>query len=411
MSEAETLASDIAIIGGGLVGHSLCAALRQSRPELSICMLEATSQPDTQQLAGYSPAFDDRSTALSLGSAQLLEHWQLWSPLQPLACTIEQIEISEQGGLKTAWLEADQIQQPAMGYVLPNRWLGQHLYQHSQQLGIQILHNAEVQQLSFTANHAVLHCQDQRQIQAKLVVLADGGRSGLKQALGIQTQVLDFHQQAIIANIETSEAHQHRAYERFTGDGAIALLPLIGPDQKPINALVWSVSDQRLPDLMSLSDTEFLNQAQKTFGGRLGRWQRVSKRHHYPLKRSFTPEQVRSRLVLLGNSAVSLHPIAGQGLNLALRAVSALVSQLTQYSDPDPGNLTDLLAYQRRIEKDQQILMDFCDGLIKGFAIHGTSPKLLRAMGIGLLDQHSLVKSAFARVTMGKDHFQRHERR
>ena len=402
---------DLVIIGGGLVGHALLAALKPLYGlGVKVALLESTAEPDTGHRIGYSPAFDDRSTAISAGSIQLLQRWGLWHGLRDYAEEIRHIQISEQGGPATAELHAED-QQPALGGVIANRALGHALLTQSRQLPVTLKFNAEVETLQFHPDYVQLKT-NQDPITAKLVIVAEGGRSELKARLGFQDDTLNFHQHAIIANIAHKQAHQNWAFERFSAAGPMAMLPLPSQQsgqQRPVSALVWSVPAAEVDTLMELPKQAFISQVQQYFGSRLGQFTDVSERFSYPLVRTYTAEQVRSRLVLLGNSAVSLHPVAGQGLNLALRAVSSLAQTLNTLPLVQLGQLSPLLQYHRSIQADQRLVMNFCDQLVRGFELPGL--KLVRAFGLGMLDRHSIAKDLFSRYAMGLAGPQLHEHR
>ncbi|WP_428242453.1 FAD-dependent monooxygenase [Gynuella sp.] len=406
---AHTPQFDLVIIGGGLVGHALLAALTPLYSQgARIALLESTPEPDQQQVVGYSPAFDDRSTAISAGSIQMLQKWGLWTGLRDYAEAIRHIQISEKGGPATAELHAED-HQPALGYVIPNRALGTALLSQSRKLPVTLKFSTTVEQLQFLPEYVVLKTQQQEKMTARLVIIAEGGRSELKSRLGIQEQRLHFHQHAIIANVAHQQAHQNWAYERFSESGPLAMLPLTMQHNRSVSALVWSVDEQQVDELMALPASMFLARLQQQFGSRLGILNDISDRFNYPLVRTYTPEQVRSRLVLLGNSAVSLHPVAGQGLNLALRAVSSLAQTLIQQQPAQLGQLTPLLHYQQRIQQDQLWVMEFCDKLVQGFSLPGLKP--VRALGLGVLDRHTVAKELFSRYAMGLAGSQLHENR
>ena len=402
---------DLVIIGGGLVGHALLAALKPLYGQSArVALLESTAEPDNHNSIGFSPAFDDRSTAISAGSIQLLQKWNLWPGLRDYAEEIRHIQISEQSGPATAELHAED-QQPALGCVINNHALGSALLTQSRQLPVTLKFNTEVEALQFFPEYVQLQTS-QESITARLVIVAEGGRSELKARLGFQDDKLDFHQHAIIANIAHKKPHQNWAFERFSSAGPMAMLPLSNQQsaqQRPVSALVWSVPEAEVDALVALPKPAFITQIQQHFGGRLGQFTDISERFSYPLVRTYTAEQVRSRLVLLGNSAVSLHPVAGQGLNLALRAVSSLAQILNTLPLAQLGQLSPLLQYQRSIQADQQLVMNFCDKLVQGFELPGL--KLVRACGLGMLDRHTLAKELFSRYAMGLAGSQLHEHR
>lgn len=390
--------NDICIIGGGFIGHSLIAALAsQIKQGLRVSILES-SQP-TESTGSYSPAFDDRCTAISAGSTRLFKNWNLWPQIQQHATQVNHIEVSEKGRFQTLTMETPNSQDQ-LGYIIPNQWMGTCLIKNSQALGAACLYNQSVRSINFANDHAEVQLETGKIATSKLVIIADGGRSDLKKNLGIHTDILDFNQIALVTNITTQEAHQNSAFERFSHWGPMAMLPVSGHDQQNTSALVWSVTPEKATELLEMPMLSFLQQGQEQFGTRLGYWKNASKISSYPLSRSFSSEQVRSRLVLLGNSAVSLHPVAGQGLNLGLRAVSGLANTITsQLTENSLGQLSGLLKYQNQIRSDQQQLIHSCDALIK---IHDNPIfHYPRSLALGLLDHHLISKSIFTRKAMG----------
>ena len=231
-----------------------------------------------------------------------------------------------------------------------------------------------------------------------LLIVADGGRSGLLEQLGIHRQVRPYGQTAIIANITSSQGHDGVAYERFTPNGPLALLPMSAGR----SALVWTQPDAQVDEVMTLSDAAFLEALQDAFGFRMGALTRVGQRHAYPLSLIEAEEQVRTGLVVLGNAAHSLHPIAGQGFNLSLRDAMALADTLIDApAHGAPGDLRLLEGYLDRQRQDQQQTIAFSDGLTRLFS--NRRPVLAAGRNLGLLgmDIVAPLKSVFARQAMG----------
>ncbi|HAW23455.1 MAG TPA: 2-octaprenyl-6-methoxyphenyl hydroxylase, partial [Pseudomonas sp.] len=229
-----------------------------------------------------------------------------------------------------------------------------------------------------------------------LAVLADGGRSGLREHLGIEVKQSPYGQTALIANVTPGTPHGGRAFERFTDEGPMALLPL--PDNRC--ALVWTRPERDAARLAAAPEAEFLEELQQAFGYRLGGFQQVGARHLYPLVLIEAEEQVRSGLVVLGNAAHSLHPIAGQGYNLSLRDTEALAVALLRSSAP-LGDLSVLQGYHQQQRSDQRLTVGFSDQLTQLF---GESERLSvagRNLGLLGLDLLPPAKAWFARQAMG----------
>lgn len=241
-----------------------------------------------------------------------------------------------------------------------------------------------------------LSLDDDTSLECDLAVLADGGRSGLREQLGIHVRRTPYEQSALIANITPGQAHGGQAFERFTEQGPMALLPL--PDNRC--ALVWTRQGMDARRLADIDERSFLRELQDAFGYRLGALRQVGARHLYPLALIEAQEQVRPHLVVLGNAAHSLHPIAGQGFNLSLRDVQSLAEALL--SGPShPGDLASLQGYQQRQRFDQALTIGFSDQVTRLFG--SNQPVMAAGRNIGLLGLDLLppAKSWFARQAMG----------
>lgn len=406
--------TDIAIVGGGLVGASLALALQPlvKRQGLKITLVESHPPSEQQPDVQWQPSFDARSSALSWGTRLIYEQLGLWEHLKAHAYPIKHIHVSDRGYLGSTQLNHEEQQVAALGYVVPNVWLGRTLWQGLQKAGadaVQVLAPARVEQLRFPQPEAaqLIGQLDGKpfQLNSRLVVLADGGRSGLKQQLGIADQEHDYQQTALIANVRMSRAHQGWAYERFAEDGPMALLPLQGQDM----ALVWTRPGSEAQALVDLPQAEFIQAIQKSFGKRAGRFELVGERFAYPLKKIRATEQIRRNLVVLGNAAHYLHPVAGQGYNLAIRGVTSLADALlnsaiqaeNQGRAFHPGELACLQAWQEQRMPDQDAVVGFSHSLIGLFA--NSLPLLGHARAAGLigLNLFSPARRWLAKKAMG----------
>lgn len=384
----------LAIIGGGLVGASLALALQEAARERgwSIVLIEAFA-PDSQ----YQPSYDARSTALSYGSQQIYQALGIWPEVARRAAAISDIHVSEQGRFAAARLNAKAEGVPALGYVVENAWLGHCLWQALDPTVVQWRCPAQVTELQALADGYQIKLDDGATLQAELAILADGGRSGLREQLGINVTRTPYQQTALIANVTPSLAHQGTAFERFTPNGPLALLPL--PENRC--ALVWTQPEQQAEQVASLPDAEFLQALQQAFGYRLGTFLQVGARYQYPLALVAAREQVRAHLVVLGNAAHSLHPIAGQGYNLSLRDTQCLAHTLLENTDEGLGALSRLQRYVQRQQQDQQFTVGFSDQVTRLFS--NAKPLLAAGRGAGLLGLELLpaAKHWFAQQAMG----------
>ncbi|RDE18180.1 2-octaprenyl-6-methoxyphenyl hydroxylase [Motiliproteus coralliicola] len=409
---------DIAIVGGGMVGAALALALakgqqagqKSAESPLKIVVFEAFEMPQ-QSDQPLQPSYDARSTALSLGTRHLFERLGVWSSLAPSACPIRHIRVSDKGHFGAVRLDADKENVSALGYVVENRSLGRVLMQPLQQpdSGIEFRCPAEVVAARPTAQGSLIeyeHDGEVRGIEASLLVICDGGRSGLREQLHIDSTETPYEQCALIANLTLDRPHEAIAYERFTDQGPMALLPLQDDGEgKPRAALVWSVPLEQADELLAIDDDAFLRQLHRQFGYRAGRITRVGERHSYPLKLMRTREQVRRGVVVLGNAAHTLHPIAGQGFNLALRGAMVLAQELlaAQRQGRPLGGLETLNRFHDQLGWDQYKTIGFSDRATMLFS--NDQSLLVMARNVGLLGMElaSPLKHAFADSAMGLD--------
>ncbi|WP_341936673.1 2-octaprenyl-6-methoxyphenyl hydroxylase [Marinimicrobium sp. C2-29] len=395
---------DIAIIGGGMVGASLANLLAAGGVGWRIAVLD-THSPGADVCAHYQPQYDNRSTAISAGSAEILERLGLWRRLREHCTPIRQVHVSDRGHLGGGLIDAAEQQREALGYVLENAWLAPCLSEAASAApGVTYLAPVMVEALTPGAESTRLQLQGgPGQISARLVVLADGGASSLRQDLGIGIERRDYRQSAIVANLSYERRHGGQAFERFTPEGPMALLPLDERPEARRSALVWTLPPERARALMQAPDDEFMAQLQAVFGWRLGRFLRVGERQCWPLELVQAKEQIRSRLVLLGNSAHYLHPVAGQGFNLSLRDAAALAATLrpAQEAGEDPGNQAVLQSYLDQRENDQTLTVGLSDRLVRLFSNRSLPLTALRHLGFLGLDWLPGMKALFAAQTMG----------
>ncbi|WP_434678523.1 2-octaprenyl-6-methoxyphenyl hydroxylase [Pseudomonas sp. R1-18] len=384
---------NLAIVGGGLVGASLALALQAGAKARGwkIVLIEPFAPGETWQ-----PSYDARSSALSFGARRIYERLGLWQQISRRAEPILQIQVSDQGRFGATRLSAMEEGVPALGYVVENAWLGQCLWAALDSDVISWRVPAEVQSMQAVADGYRLTLNDETELECDLAILADGGRSSLREQLGIAVHQRPYDQSALIANITPSEAHCGQAFERFTEDGPMALLPL--PENRC--ALVWTRTGSDTRRLAALDDRSFLEELQGVFGYRLGTLRQVGARHVYPLALIEAQEQIRSNLVILGNAAHSLHPIAGQGFNLSLRDADALAETLLD-SDGPLGDLATLQAYRDRQRMDQQLTVGFSDKVTRLFGSKQSVIATGRNLGLLGLDLLPPAKRWFARQAMG----------
>ncbi|TVP50164.1 MAG: 2-octaprenyl-6-methoxyphenyl hydroxylase [Halomonas sp.] len=397
----QTLTYDIVIVGGGLVGASLACALAPliERYGWRVAIIEAAPISAEPNENAWQPSFDARASAIAEGSAQRFQQLGVWQAMRHEATPIRRIHISERGRLGATRLSADELGVAALGHVIPNAWMGRVLHQRLFQLPLDWYCPTKVEQLTPVAGGHHLRLSDGSQLTAALTVLADGGRSGLKEQLGIGSRHESYEQTALIAHIGVSQPHQGIAYERFTQQGPMALLPLPGQAME----LVWTHPSGSEQVHMALSERDFLLQLQRAFGDRAGRFTRVGARYSYPLSLVTAEEPVRPGLAVLGNAAHALHPVAGQGFNLALRGVMDLVEALEQGElDNRPlGDMATLQAFEKQRSRDRANVIRFSDGLVRLFGLNFPLLSHARAAGLIGLNHIGPLRRGLARRAMG----------
>ena len=388
---------DVAIAGGGLVGASLALALAPLG--LKVALVEAVAPGSVEH-----PSFDERTTALANGTVRVFRSLDVWRHMQREATAIRRIHVSEQGRFGIARIDAAEQGLDALGYVLPNRVIGAALWEGLRRVsGVETLAPARVTATGLANDRRTLCIErdgDNFEIEARLVVAADGARSIIREQAGVEAEHWDYGQTAIIATLTTQRFHDHVAYERFTPDGPIAVLPLA--DGRC--GIVWIRRPEETARLLALPDEEFLAELQTAFGYRLGRLLRVGTRYSYALALSRSERHLAPRLAIVGNAAQSLHPIAGQGFNLGLRDAASLaevIADALAAGRTDVGDEATLRAYASWRDEDRQRIVAFTDGLVRLFGSPLGPLRGLRSMGLLAFDAFPPAKAAMARLSVG----------
>ena len=396
----------VIIVGGGMVGLSL--ALMLAKSNIAVKLLEAVKYPnyDDENASPYHSSFDARNTALSRRSVQIYQKLGLWEALQQHATPILQVHITEQGSFGKARLVAEQEKVESFGQVIENAWLGRVLLtQVRQQALIELIDGVQVTALTQDTDHVQIEAMRNGEyihsLKSKLVIAADGRDSFCRQAIGVGVDEHDYDQVAIVTTVQTSKPHQQVGFERFSALGPLALLPLPGEYRRSV---VWPVEKGTEAEwLGEENDQHFLDALQETYGDRAGKFEKTGKRFSYPLAQVLAHKQAVGRVVLMGNAAHTIHPVAGQGFNLCLRDADVLVRFLMEQlaKSDDIGNPDNLLAYEQARLTDQQRVIKFCDSVVRGFSNQNPILKLLRNTGLIAFDVIPGVKPLVANYAMG----------
>jgi 2-octaprenyl-6-methoxyphenol hydroxylase len=366
------------------VGSALALGLAAARR--SVLLLDA-STPEPQM-------HDPRTLALSYGSRLILERLQVWKEIQPLT-EIRTIHISHRGGFGSAVLRAADAQTPALGYVAPypsvQRALQLRLHHASH---LQLRANTRVtrvEQQSERLRVAVEHHGGEASVTASLCVIADGGALAQQFA---RVEVHDYEQSALVCNVTTSRPNRHTAFERFTPDGPVALLP-----RESGYAVVWTVSPEHGLELCSATADMFLQRLQETFGTRAGTFLSVRDRAAFPLALRVASDAQCNRVVLIGNAAQALHPVAGQGLNVGLRDAWELASQLSA-TEGDVGASAVVRRFLQQRQRDRRMSIFLTDAMVRVFSNRNLALQWLRGCGLTFLDCVPPAKQSFIQQMM-----------
>jgi 2-octaprenyl-6-methoxyphenol hydroxylase len=390
---------DIVIAGGGMIGASLALAL--SPLGLRVAVVEAVARGEARQ-----PSFDDRSTALSRSTQRMFEAMGLWDDVIAAATPIRRIHVSDRGRFGFSHIDAAQQGVAALGYVVINRVLGDVLQSAlTKAATVDVICPARVVDIDTGGDLAVARIEmadgGHQELGCQLLVAADGANSAVRPMMGVCARKTDYDQHAVIGNLLPEKPLDNCAYERFTDQGPLALLP-VADDRA---AFVWTVSSHDAERVLGLDDEAFLDELQEAFGYRLGRLSRVGKRAAYPLSLSKAFRLTAERSVLVGNSAHGLHPVAAQGFNLGMRDVAALCDCIADARGEDPSadlGHPDLLArYAQWRRDDQGKLVRLTDGIVRLFGSSNPSLKAARNIGMIGFDIVPGVRSLFAKHMMG----------
>jgi 2-octaprenyl-6-methoxyphenol hydroxylase len=382
---------DIVIAGGGMAGSTLAVALLQANPALKLAIIEQQAE----QISNAS--FDSRSIALAAASVELLAQWGLWAELAGKACAIAHIQVSDRGHFGKTQLSAAEYRQEALGYVLEVEPFGAVLFNKlAQYKQLQRFAPNSISAITTTQQQQLLTLNDGTRLQTTLLVIAKGGLSPSRALAGFTVQERRYQQHAVIANLALAQGHQHTAFERFTEHGPIALLPLNAQRY----SLVYTVDEAAVNQVMQLDDAAFIAHIQQAFGYRAGIFTAAGRRASYPLSLRVSGDIVRHRTALLGNSLHNVHPIAGQGFNLALRDIAELVRQLSAAPE-DIGGYAMLRGYQLARQRDINTVTTATDALVRIFSNRSRLMALARNSGLLAMTLCDELKRPLAEQAMG----------
>lgn len=387
---------DIVIAGGGMVGGSLAAALA----DLPLRTLVVEAHPPS---AAAQPSYDDRATAVAESSRRILAGIGCWEGLADHAAPIREVHVSERGAFGATRLRAAEQGLSCFGHVVENRALGAVLWRRIERAEsltawcparvVTLRHEADAVRVGIASGEAA-----PIEVRARLLVAADGAGSPARAMAGISHSLHDYGQTAIIANITPARDHGGTAFERFTPDGPLAVLPLT----RGRATVVWTLPPAQAAATLELGDDEFLSALQSAFGYRLGTLRKTGARAAYSLTLLQADAWHAGRVLLAGNAAHGIHPVAGQGFNLGLRDVAALAELVAaRGAAGDPGAPELCAEYAAWREEDRDRTVRDTDGLVQLFTSEFLPLRAGRQLGLIGLDLWPPARAALARRGMG----------
>ncbi|MGF1760153.1 FAD-dependent 2-octaprenylphenol hydroxylase [Photobacterium sagamiensis] len=386
---------DVAIIGGGMVGLTLAAALADT--ELRVAVIEG-QLPDPE----LAPLPDLRVSALSRASERILRRTGAWPGIEARRLSpYSKMEVWEQDSFASIQFDAERLAQPNLGYIVENRVIQLALLDRIKQLSnVTLLAPERCKNIAFGESEAWLSMESGKNLTAKLVVGADGANSWVRHQLDIPLTHWDYGHSAIVANIRCDETHDKTARQIFRPQGPLAFLPLAESD---LCSIVWSVAPEEAEQLCGLSDEEFNKSLTAAFDHRLGLCQVDGARQAFPLKMRYARDFVRDRVALVGDAAHTIHPLAGQGVNLGLLDAASLAQELKALwlQEQDIGKKVNLRHYERWRKAEAAKMITAMQTFRDVFDGSNPAKKLVRDLGMLIADKAPGVKDEFMRRALG----------
>ncbi|NOZ37919.1 MAG: UbiH/UbiF/VisC/COQ6 family ubiquinone biosynthesis hydroxylase [Gammaproteobacteria bacterium] len=388
---------DVIIVGAGMVGATLACALAPST--LRIALLDARCPQQHWADDGY----DLRVSAITRASQSLLQELQIWPYIEAQRLNpnpYREMHVWDASGDGEVHFDSAELGEPDLGHIIENRVIVKALHQRLSKFdNVHLRCPVEMKKLDIGEDRVNLTLADETQIQAKLIIAADGGRSWIRQQAGIGLHGWDYDQSALVTWVKTEAYHQDTAWQRFQPDGPLAFLPL----SEGYSSIVWSTSHEHAQALLALDEAAFAEELAASFERRLGKIEKVGPRAVFPLRYFETLHYVQARLALVGDAAHMMHPLAGQGVNLGMADAASLAEVLLEAHGKhrDLGSYKVLRRYERWRRADNRAMLCSMDALKLLFSSRSDSIRWLRNTGLNMTDHIMPLKHAFMQRALG----------
>lgn len=387
---------DVVIVGAGMVGATLACALAPST--LRIALLDARCPQQQWAEDGY----DIRVSAITHASQSLLQDLQIWPYIEAQRLSpYREMHVWDASGDGEVHFDSAELGEPDLGHIIENRVIVKALHQRLASFdNVRFLCPLEMKKLDIDEDRAALTLADGTQMQAKLLVAADGGRSWVRQQAGIGVHGWDYDQSALVTWVKTERHHQETAWQRFQPDGPLAFLPLT----EGYSSIVWSTGHEHAKALLALDEAAFAEELAASFEQRLGKIEKVGPRAVFPLRYFETLHYIQSRLALVGDAAHMMHPLAGQGVNLGMADAASLAEVLLEAHGKhrDIGSYSILRRYERWRRADNRTMLCSMDAFKLLFSSRSESIRWLRNAGLNIADRITPLKHAFMQRALGR---------
>ncbi|MGH1439345.1 MAG: UbiH/UbiF/VisC/COQ6 family ubiquinone biosynthesis hydroxylase [Cellvibrionaceae bacterium] len=397
---------DVIIVGAGLVGASLAASIAANpvNQHLSIGLIEQAPAPEPSNVSSQPPEFDARVVALTQASIELLKEIDAWDEvLGTRACPYRSMRVWDNDGTGDIYFSASELGQSELGFIVENRIvLNTVLEVVGRYHNIHTLRGHSVTSVEYKEEKQSLILSDGSEYKTSLLVAADGGHSKIRDLAGLPVRQWDYQHKAIVTTVRHEQSHQSTAWQNFLVTGPLAFLPL-GDASEKYSSIVWSLESKVADEYMNLSDADFQDALGKAFEYRLGTVEAVTKRYSFPLVQRHAVDYIAPQLALVGDAAHTIHPLAGQGVNLGLLDVGALSKEISRSSSrqltlSDPSLLR---RYQRQRKKHNLEVMLLMESFKRLFGSRNLAVRWLRNSGLKVVDRTKPIKNWLAKQAMG----------